>query len=79
MSTRMYVATRKGLFTLDRKAGARWAISGPAFLGDHVTVVHADPDGETVVAAQRLGHFGVKMQRSRTSGSLAIDSSRSSP
>ena len=68
MSTRMYVATRKGLFTLDRKAGSRWTVSGPAFLGDHVTVVQADPDGEAVLAAQRLGHFGVKMQRSRDGG-----------
>src|SRR5262245_33968772 len=68
MSTRIHVATRKGVFTVDRSGGSRWGVTGTAFLGDTVTMVLADPRDGTVFAAQRHGHFGVKMQRSRDGG-----------
>ena len=33
MSDKIYVATRKGLFTLERARSAKWSITGTAFLG----------------------------------------------
>jgi hypothetical protein len=68
MGDRVYVATRKGLFTLDRGAGGAWAIAGTAFLGDPVTLVLDDPRDGTLYAALNLGHFGVKMHRSADGG-----------
>ena len=68
MSTRIYVGTRKGLFTVDRGGGSRWSISQAAFLGDHVTLVLPDRRDRTVHAALYHGHFGSKMHRSRDGG-----------
>ncbi len=65
MSDRIRVATRKGLFTVTRRSG-RWAVSDPAFLGDPVTAVL--DDAGTLYAALNLGHFGVKVRRSRDDG-----------
>ena len=67
MSDRLFVATRKGLFTITRSAG-RWALSEPAFLGDPVTAILHDPRDGTLYAALNLGHFGVKMRRSKDGG-----------
>jgi ligand-binding sensor domain-containing protein len=68
MSDRLIVGTRKGLFTVERGAGGRWAIAGTAFLGDNVSMVLSDPrDGRTYVALDH-GHFGVKMHRSTAGG-----------
>ncbi|MBL9204984.1 MAG: hypothetical protein JNN01_07855 [Opitutaceae bacterium] len=80
MSQRLHVATRKGLFTLDRH-GARWSITRTSFLGDNCTLVMHDPrpiGGRTrqrrakfsgqLVAALDHGHFGVKLHRSRDGG-----------
>src|SRR5687768_13903981 len=67
MSDRLYVATRKGLFTVVRKSG-RWSMQEPAFLGDPVTAVLPDPRDGTLYAALNLGHFGVKMRRSKDAG-----------
>src|SRR5262245_40479501 len=80
MSNRIHVATRKGLFTLERKRSG-WAISAVNFLGDNCTLVMHDPrpqngsgkksrakaDG-TLYAALNHGHFGVKMHRSVDGG-----------
>ena len=63
MSDRILVATRKGLFTLDRGNGG-WSIAGPEFEGNPVTVVLPDGRDETLYAALNLGHFGVKLHRS---------------
>jgi hypothetical protein len=64
MSDRLYVATRKGLFTIDRSGGERWRISDVAFLGDPITAfVDAGTHGR--FAAARLGHFGVKLYLSQ--------------
>ncbi|ACL65066.1 glycosyl hydrolase, BNR repeat protein [Anaeromyxobacter dehalogenans 2CP-1] len=66
-SDRLSVATRKGLFLLER--GARgWEIERCAFLGDPVSLVLDDPRDGTLYAALALGHFGVKLHRSDDRG-----------
>jgi hypothetical protein len=67
MSDRLFVGTRKGLFTVTRKNG-RWSAGEPAFLGDPVTAVLPDKRDGTLYAALNLGHFGVKMRRSKDGG-----------
>lgn len=62
MPSRLWVATRKGLFTLER-GHAGWTVSDVNFLGDPVSAVYADPQDETVYAALNLGHFGCKLRR----------------
>ena len=65
MTDRLHVGTRKGLFELSRgKRG--WEIAETKFLGDPVTAVLAD--GDTVLAALELGHFGSKMWRREGDG-----------
>jgi photosystem II stability/assembly factor-like uncharacterized protein len=68
MSNRIHVATRKGLFTVERGAGATWAVTQAAFLGDTLTIVMHDPRDRTLHAALHHGHFGVKMHRSPDGG-----------
>lgn len=68
MSDRFCVSTRKGLFTVTRGAGGRWAVTGDAFVGDNVTLSRHDPRSGTFYAALSHGHFGVKLQRSRDGG-----------
>jgi hypothetical protein len=67
MSNRCYVATRKGLFTLDRGA-SKWSIGRVSFLGDNCTVPMHDPRNGQILAALHHGHFGVKMHRSSDGG-----------
>ncbi|MDI1432813.1 WD40/YVTN/BNR-like repeat-containing protein [Polyangium sorediatum] len=67
MSSRLFVATRKGLFRLDRKPSG-WSIREVSFLGDNVSMVLPDPRDGTLYAALALGHFGVKLRRSRDVG-----------
>ena len=67
MSTRCHVATRKGLFTLDRGASG-WSIGQTAFVGDNCTLVMHDARNGDLVAALNHGHFGIKMHRSRDGG-----------
>ncbi|MEO8038808.1 MAG: exo-alpha-sialidase, partial [Betaproteobacteria bacterium] len=64
---RIRVATRKGLFTLTHTRGA-WRIGAPAFLGDPVSMMLDDPRDGALYAALNLGHFGVKLRRSRDDG-----------
>lgn len=66
MNDRLLVATRKGLFTLERHAD--WRIVDTAFLGDPVSITLADARSNTLYAALNLGHFGVKLHRSRDGG-----------
>jgi hypothetical protein len=66
MTRKLLVGTRKGLFVLGRQAG-EWRIERAELLGDPVTMVLAEADG-TLHAAQDMGHFGVKMKRSRDGG-----------
>lgn len=66
MTRRIYVGTRKGLFAIDRKASG-WEIGRAALLGDPVSMLLPESDG-TLTVAQALGHFGVKLKRSRDGG-----------
>jgi hypothetical protein len=66
MAGRLYVATRKGLFTVDRSPSG-WRVARNAFLGDAVSIVQ-DAGGGRVYAALGLGHFGVKLHRSADGG-----------
>jgi len=68
MDERIYVATRKGLFTVDRNGAGKWDVSRSMFLGDHFSLVMHDPRDGAVYAAQELGHYGVKLQRSTDAG-----------
>lgn len=67
MSNRCHVATRKGLFTLDRGASG-WSITRVSFLGDNCTLVMYDSRNGDLIAALNHGHFGIKMHRSRDGG-----------
>jgi len=67
MSKRFHVATRKGLFTVERGASA-WSIAATSFLGDNCTLAMEDPRTGDVFATLNHGHFGVKMHRSQDSG-----------
>jgi hypothetical protein len=64
MSTRCHIATRKGLFTVDKDTSG-WSISRVSFLGDNCTLVMHDPRTGGLYAALDHGHFGVKLHRSR--------------
>lgn len=67
MSTRCHVATRKGLFTLERHASG-WRIDRVSFLGDTCTLAMHDPRTGHLLAALSHGHFGAKMHRSQDGG-----------
>ena len=67
MSDRLFVATRKGLFAVERESRG-WALREPWFLGDPVTAVVPARASGTLYAALNLGHFGVKMRRSKDAG-----------
>ncbi|HET9293769.1 MAG TPA: hypothetical protein VFO06_05695, partial [Gemmatimonadales bacterium] len=67
--SRLFVATRKGLFRLDESDdGKGWAVTPPSFLGDPVTMVLPDRRDGMVYAAVGHGQFGVKLHRSRDGG-----------
>lgn len=66
MADRLHVATRKGLFTVDRSPSG-WGVTRSAFLGDPVSIV-MDAGGGRLYAALGLGHFGVKLHRSADGG-----------
>ncbi len=67
MSDVVHVASRKGLFSF-RRQGDGWTAGPPAFLGEPVSAVLTDPRDGAIYAALRLGHFGVKLHRSRDQG-----------
>lgn len=67
MAERILVGTRKGLFIL-RKTASAWEIDSTHFLGEPVSQVLYDTRDDTLHAALNLGHFGVKMRRSRDGG-----------
>ena len=70
---RAWVATRKGLFELQRSAGSAggWRIARSSFLGEPVTLM-LPPDPQRrqgrMLAALNLGHFGVKLHASDDAG-----------
>jgi photosystem II stability/assembly factor-like uncharacterized protein len=65
VSDRLFVSTRKGLFTFDR-SGAAWKMGRVSFLGDSVSLSLLA--GDTLYAALGLGHFGVKLRASSDGG-----------
>jgi hypothetical protein len=67
MSTRCHVATRKGLFTLERGPSG-WSIARVSFLGDNCTISMHDPRTGHLYAALNHGHFGIKLHRSTDGG-----------
>src|SRR5262245_8108193 len=64
---RCHIATRKGLFTIER-GESEWSIVRVSFLGDNCTLVMHDPRTGDLIAALSHGHFGAKMHRSRDGG-----------
>lgn len=67
MSQRAWVATRKGLFELQR-FGLGWRVVRVGFRGEPVTQV-LPPDAQgRMLAALNLGHFGVKLHASDDAG-----------
>jgi hypothetical protein len=67
MPTTLYVATRKDLFTFIAD-GAAWRLRDRHFIGDPVSAVLPDRRDGSLYAALNLGHFGVKLRRSRDGG-----------
>lgn len=71
MSNTLLVATRKGLFMLERgrdRNGSNWRVARTAFLGDHVVLAMRDPRDGATYAALHHGHFGGKLHRSDNGG-----------
>ena len=66
MSDRLLVATRKGLFRLERKRSG-WTANLIGFVGNPVTNALRQDDG-VIFAALKLGHFGPKLHRSDDDG-----------
>ena len=66
MSDTLHVGTRKGLFTLSRRAGG-WDVAEADFLGDPLSALLAGADG-SLLAALDLGHFGAKLWRRERAG-----------
>ena len=68
MQQRAWVATRKGLFELRRRASS-WAIERVSFLGEPVSMLLPPQLGAgRMLAALNLGHFGVKLHASDDAG-----------
>lgn len=67
MSTRIYAATRKGLFTIERGSGG-WEVTRATFLGDNCVQMLEDPRSGHLYAALGHGHFGTKLHRSKDHG-----------
>ncbi|MHC5109605.1 MAG: WD40/YVTN/BNR-like repeat-containing protein [Planctomycetota bacterium] len=69
MGQTLYIATRKGLFTVERNGGhSGWQVNDVSFLGDPVLIVHPDRHDQRVYAALGHGHYGVKLHRANESG-----------
>jgi photosystem II stability/assembly factor-like uncharacterized protein len=64
----LLVSTRKGLFVVARRGPGDFAVQSTAFLGDVVSLALADPRDGALYACLALGHFGVKLHRSRDQG-----------
>lgn len=67
MSNRIYVGTRKGLFTFER-SDKGWEQKRWDFHGIQIPMLLSDPRDGTVYAAVDHGHFGSKLHRSDNGG-----------
>ncbi|MBX3618913.1 MAG: exo-alpha-sialidase [Rhizobacter sp.] len=65
--SRAWVATRKGLFELQR-SGSGWGIARVSFLAEPVSMLLPPTAGGRMLAALNLGHFGVKVHASDDAG-----------
>jgi hypothetical protein len=65
--TRAWVATRKGLFELQR-IGLGWRLARASFLGEPVSMLLPPAADGRMLAALNLGHFGVKLHASDDAG-----------
>jgi len=63
---KIFVATRKGLFTLTRETS--WRIERVDFLGDNCSAVLCDGSNGMLYVALDHGHFGGKLHRSADDG-----------
>lgn len=70
--SQLLVATRKGLFVLQPDAG-QWRISAHHFKGEPVSQVLADARDGSWYAALNLGHFGIKLHKSRDQGTSWVE------
>jgi hypothetical protein len=66
--SKLWVATRKGVFGLDRGKAGKWGIVNRSFLASNCSMVLPDERDGALYAALGHGHFGVKMHRSRDGG-----------
>ena len=60
MSDRVHVATRKGLFTVERssaKSAASWSVSRADFIGENASISLFDPRDNSTYVALDHGHF----------------------
>jgi len=67
MTSRIWVGTRKGLFSIE-KQGSTWRIENRGFLGVPVTMTLFDAKSERWFAGVKHGHFGPKLHRSADAG-----------
>ena len=67
MAARAWIATRKGLIELTRRAGG-WAVVRTHFIAEPVSAVLPPTPGGRMLAALNLGHFGVKVHASDDAG-----------
>ncbi|MEZ5599077.1 MAG: hypothetical protein R3E84_22335 [Pseudomonadales bacterium] len=76
--TRLLVATRKGLFTLDNVDDRiRWRLGEPQFLGHIIQHAVLDPrDGQTLLVAAKTGHLGPTIFRSTDAGRTFTEAAR---
>jgi hypothetical protein len=76
MSDRFLVATRKGLFTVQRGRSrlSPWSIVAEAFIGDNVSMVLPDSRDGAIWAGLDHGHFGAKLHLSRDGGETWAES-----
>jgi hypothetical protein len=72
MAERLFVSTRKGLFSFVRN-GSWWDVERVSFLGDAVSLALHDARDGSLYAALGLGHFGVKLRRSSDLGATWED------
>ena len=66
MANKLFVATRKGLFTVVKNGG--WKVGKVDFLGDNCSAVLSANGGDSLYVALDHGHFGVKLHRSDDGG-----------
>ncbi|MEZ5668488.1 MAG: exo-alpha-sialidase [Alphaproteobacteria bacterium] len=67
MGKSVLVSTRKGLFTLARRANG-WAVDRVDFLGTPISIALADTRDGALYAAHDNGHFGTRLHRREAGG-----------